>query len=151
MFPLDPKYNTVLPQLCFEIAVEHESIRTLVDTDTARYFAAGSGTRTWFGVKLLLDKTGQGNHRWYCAQKDRDWDPTTNSYLNTATINPASFPRVPQGHPNRLLSVPVPGQQLSIDVQHLIRPIPLPANQPATFTVDLEALRLKIIEVLLDC
>lgn len=143
MFPLDPKYNTVLPQLCFEIAVEHESIPTLVDDDTARYFAAGSGTRTWFGVKLLLDKTGQANHRWYCAQKDRDWDPTTNSYLNTATINPASFPRVT--HHNRLLSIPVPGQQLSIDVQHLIRPIPLPANQPPTFTVDLEALRLRLL------
>jgi hypothetical protein len=143
MFPTDPKHGPVLPQLCMEIAVENDIIPTLVDDDSARYFVAGSGTRCWIGIQLFLDKTGQGVHRWYCVQKDRDWDPTTNSFLNTVTINPASFPCVHDNH--RLLSTPIPGQTFCIDVQNLIRPIPLPATQPATFTVDLEALRLRIL------
>jgi|SRR5579859_2542621 len=143
-FATDPKHGNILPVLCMEVAVKNESIPTLIDTDVPRYFAPTAATRCWIGIKIFIDESGNKNHRWYAAQVDRDWDPTINTFLNTTTENPASFHRVTTN--NQSLTVPIPGRRFQIDVQRLIHPLPLPPNQPAYFSVDLEAFRVKVLQ-----
>ena len=79
-FASNPRYGNILPGFCMEIAVKNESIPTLLDTDVPCYFAPTAATRCWIGVKLLINESGNGNHRWYAAQVDRNRDPTTNSF-----------------------------------------------------------------------
>jgi hypothetical protein len=143
-FATDPTHGNILAGFCMEVAVKNESIPTLVDTDVPRYFAPTAATRCWIGIKIFIDESGNRNHRWYAAQVDRDWDPNTNTFLNTTTESPASFPRVARN--NQLLTVPIPGRRFQIDVQRLIHPLPLPPNQPAYFYVDLEAFRVKVLQ-----
>jgi hypothetical protein len=143
-FATDPTHGNILAGFCMEVAVINESIPTLVDTDVPRYFVPTAATRCWIGIKIFIDESENRNHRWYAAQVDRDWDPNTNTFLNTTTESPASFPRVARN--DQLLTVPIPGRRFQIDVQRLIQPLPLPPNQPAYFYVDLEAFRVNVLQ-----
>jgi hypothetical protein len=143
-FPKHATRNTILPIVAVEIAYFNESLRKLADTDSQRFFAPGSGTRVSIGLKIYIDED-KGEHRWWAGLMERDFDAQTNRFLDTATIQPPLFPRVPK---NQLMSIPVPGQRLSIDVAKSIYPMPLPANTPPFFHIDLEQFRLNVLRSL---
>jgi hypothetical protein len=138
--PVDPFRGYVLPGLAIEVAAYSPPI---IEFDTVGYFAAGTGTRTWIGVKIFIDESGAGQHRWYCAQMDRDFDVVNNRFLDSGTVQPGSF-----ASENELVSTPIPGQKFQIDVARLIHPIPLPPTQPAYFFVDLEDFRILVLRFL---
>ena len=52
-FPLNPRNGLIAPGLVLEVAVSNETMPTPTQTDLGRYFAAGTGTRVWLGVKIF--------------------------------------------------------------------------------------------------
>src|SRR5438046_1254116 len=64
-FPLNPRTGNIAPQLVLEVAVANESMPRLTQIDLARYFAAGTGTRAWVGIKIFKDNRNiPPVHRW---------------------------------------------------------------------------------------
>jgi hypothetical protein len=143
-FPTDPITGSILPGLVFEVSFFNESLPAWTEDDTARWFAPGGGTRIWLGFKIHLDTSGAGRHTWWCGMMIRDYDLNTNTWLNTATLDPTSFPRVRSN--DRLMSIPVVGQVFQVDVAKLLHPVPLPRHQAPHFTIDLEAFRLHVVK-----
>jgi hypothetical protein len=83
--------GNIAPQLVFEVAVLNEttSMSTLTQTDLARYFAVGTGTRWWVGIKMF--KNLGGTNRW--------WDG------HASPMDSFRTPRI--SAPNRCLSLKV--------------------------------------------
>ena len=72
-FPLNPRNGLIAPGLVLEVAVSNEMMPILTQTDLGRYFAAGTGTRVWLGVKIFLDnRNNPPTHRWWCGWATRD-------------------------------------------------------------------------------
>jgi hypothetical protein len=133
-FATDPIHGNILAGFCMEVAVKNESIPTLIDTDVPRYFAPTAATRCWIGIKIFIDVSGNRNHRRYVAQVDCDWDPNTNTFLNTTTET--------QHRSSELREIincsqsQFPGRRFQIDVQRLIHPLPLLLNNKQLPTLE---------------
>jgi len=55
-FPMNLATTFLSPQIVLEVAVSHESMLTLSRVDLAKYFAPGTGTRVWIGVKVFKSR-----------------------------------------------------------------------------------------------
>jgi hypothetical protein len=64
-FPVNLATTFLSPQIVLEVAVSHESMTTLSQVDLAKYFAPGTGTRVWIGVKVFKSRAAIPVHRWW--------------------------------------------------------------------------------------
>ena len=139
-FPTNPRTGTLAPCLVLEVAVCNESIPILTQVDLARYFAPGTGTRAWIGVKIFKDhRHNPPNHRWWCGWASRD-RAANGTFLDSATINPESMP-ILHSHNSPLSTQPVPRLSFNIDVAPLIDPMAVPQGYSPTILVDMELVR----------
>lgn len=129
------------PQLVLEVAVSHESIPTLTERDLQRYFAAGTGTRWWVGLKIFKNPTG--TTRWWAGHAERTVQ--NGNFIDTATLHVESMPVV-QSH-NLDISIPT-NLVFNIRVATLTHPAAPPANYPQYLTINLEEIRQIVIELL---
>jgi formylmethanofuran dehydrogenase subunit A len=114
---------------------------TLTQTDLARYFAAGTGTRWWVGIKVF--KNPGGTNRWWAGHASRRI--VNGQFQNVADISPESMPIVQTNNVD--LNIPTP-VVFHIHVSTLIHPCAAPANYPATLDINLEDIRQLIVSLL---
>ena len=115
--------------------------RQSTQTDLARYFAAGTGTRWWVGIKVF--KNPGGTNRWWAGHASRRF--TNGQFENTADISTESMPIVQSYN----VDLNVPTQLVfHITVSTLIHPCAPPANYPAILDIDLENIRQLIVTLL---
>ena len=137
-WPVNPYDGSPAPSLCFEIATKNETLLKLDDRDFLRYFETASGCNVWIGVKMFIDKNGQGNHRWWCGWAYRDRNPN-NTFANSGTLSPESFPQ------DLLLATPT-AITFTIPTNLLFGNITMPANCPPNFTFPCERFRRLLME-----
>ncbi len=130
--------GNIAPQLVLEVAVSNETMPTLTQTDLARYFVAGTGTRWWVGIKVF--KNPGGTNRWWAGHASRRF--THGQFQNAADFSPESMPIVQSYN----IDLNAPTQLVfHITVATLIHPCQPPANYPATLDIDLENIRQLIV------
>lgn len=136
-FPLNPRTGRIAPQLVLEVAVANESMPRLTQIDLPRYFAAGTGTRAWIGIKIFKDdRNTPPVHRWWCGWATRDY--LNGQFLNSATMHRESMPILTNN--NAPISTPT-NITFHIDVDLLLHPMPRPQGYPATLDIDMERVR----------
>jgi hypothetical protein len=139
-FPLNPRSGLIAPGLVLEVAVSNETMPVLTQIDLGRYFAAGTGTRVWIGVKIFCDdRNNPPTHRWWCGWAARD-QAQNGVFLNIATLHAESMPIV-TSHNTPLATPTNPPLIFHIDVRLLVHPMPTPQGYPATLDVNMELVR----------
>jgi hypothetical protein len=133
--------GNLAPQLVLEVAVSNETMPTLTQTDLARYFAAGTGTRWWVGIEVFKDP--DGTNRWWAGHASRRI--VNGQFQNVADISPESMSTVQTNNVD--LNIPT-SLWFHIQVSTLIHPCAAPANYPATLDIDLENIRQLIVSLL---
>jgi hypothetical protein len=114
----------------------------LTQIDLARYFAAGTGTRAWIGIKIFKDdRNTPPVHRWWCGWAARDF--VGGLFLNSATMHAESMPILATS--NVPISTPT-AITFHIDVDLLLHPMPRPQGYPGTLDIDMELVRQSAIE-----
>ena len=114
---------------------------TLTQTNLVRYFAAGTGTRWWVGIKVF--KNPGGTNRWWAGHASRRI--VNGQFQNVIDISPESMPIVQTNIVN--LNIPTP-LVFHIHLATLIHPCAAPANYPATLDINLENIRQLIVSLL---
>jgi hypothetical protein len=139
-FALNPYGGLIAPGLVLEVEVANESMPVFTPIDLGRYFAAGTGTRVWLGVKVFCDsRNNPPTHRWWCGWATRD-QGQNGVFLNSATLHPESMPIV-TSHNTPLTTPTNPPLIFHIDVSFLIDPMPIPQGYPAILDVNMESIR----------
>lgn len=140
-FPLNSRNGKIAPQLVLEVAVSNESMPQLTQIDLARYFALGTGTRAWIGIKIFKDdRNTPPVHRWWCGWASRDF--VGGVFLNSATMHPESMPILATN--NIPISIPT-AITFHIDVDLLLHPMPRPQGYPGTLNIDMELVRRRAV------
>ena len=138
-FPVNAATGKLAPQLVLEVEVSNESMPTLVETDLAKYFAPGTGTRAWIGIKVFKSSSANGTHRWWAGWARRKM--VNGQFLDQPELSKESMPRimdnVPITQPTSLV--------FHIDVFTLLHPCQTPANYPVTIDINLEDVRQVIL------
>jgi hypothetical protein len=143
-FAVDASSGFLSPQLVVEVAVSHESLRTLRVADLNRYFYAGTGTRAWVGIKLLKNNpvvNPTGVHRWWVGWAKRRM--INGAFVDEGELQAESMPVVDTY--NVELSLPT-NLIFHIDVGTLLWPCAVPPNYPLTFDINIEEIRQLILE-----
>jgi hypothetical protein len=136
-FSLNPRNGKMLPQLVLEVAVANETMPRLTQIDLVRYFAPGTGTRAWIGIKNFKDdRNTPPVHRWWCGWATRDFQGGV--FLDSATMHVESMPILATN--NVPISTPT-AITFHIDVDILLHPMPRPQGYPATLNIDMERVR----------
>ena len=144
ILPVNSRTRNIAPQLVLEVAVSNESIPCLIQVDLARYFAPGTGTRAWVGIKVFGDNRNVPPvHRWWAGWATRD--QVNGQFLDQASLDAESMPIVPIH--NIAISIPT-NIIFHIDVNLLISPMPRPVGYPPTLDIDLEIVRQIIVSLL---
>lgn len=138
-FVINSATGSLAPQLVVEVAICNETMPQLADTDLARYFAPGTGTRAWVGIKIW-----KSSKRWWCGWARRA-RAANNQFLDYAVMSNESMPIVTTHNveimrPTNLV--------FHIDIATLLDPFapPFPPNTyPRTFDINLERIRQKAI------
>lgn len=113
---------------------------TLTGVDLQRYFAAGTGTRAWIGLKIFCDsRNNPPNHKWWSGWAHRDRAPN-GAFLDSATLHPESMPIVATNNAP-LANATNPPLTFNLDVAMIIHPMPIPQNYPAILSIDMEEIR----------
>ena len=135
------------PQLVLEVAVGNETMPRLTQIDLIRYFAAGTGTRAWVGIKIFKDHQNiPPVHRWWCGWATRDSINGQCQFLNSATMHAESMPILTI---NKYAPISMPTNIIfHIDVDLLLHPIPRPQGYPRTLNIDMELVRQLAILIL---
>ena len=128
-----------MPVLVFEISVSDESFDPGEEVDRHRYFARDTGVRWWCGVKVFKEK-GNKSLSWWCGHAKRD--QKDNVFVKSSTMQAGSMP---EGETDFDIKTPF-NQVFQIDVAWLVHPCPLPHNYPATIDIDMEKMRLCLVE-----
>jgi len=132
--------------MVFEIAVWNESMPRLTQRDLDRYFAAGTGTRLWVGIKIFEDdRNNPPSHRWWAGWATRDRAPN-GAFLNSATLHAESMPIV-QTH-NQLLYLATNPLIFHLDVAILLNPMAIPNGYPQTLDLNMEEIRRLALSIL---
>ena len=115
----------------------------LTQTDLNNYFAPGTGTRAWVGIKIWVHTTSN-HHTWWAGWATRAKD-ANGQWLDQPLMMPQSMPLRPTHNASIYLSVP----QLvfPIDVDELIHPCQRPVP-PRYLNINLEQIRLLIVRKL---
>jgi hypothetical protein len=143
-FPVNSRTGNIAPQLVLEVAVSNESMSHLTQVDLVRYFAPGTGTRAWMGIKVFKDKQNVPPiHRWSAGWAARD--QANGQFLDRASLDAESMPIVPTN--NIAVSI-LTNIIFHIDVNLLLSPMPRPVGYPPTLDIDLEIIRQTIISVI---
>ena len=135
-FPVNAATGELVPQLVLEVAVSNESMPILIDTDLVNYFAPGTGTRAWIGVKIFKSSSSNGTYCWWAGWARRKM--VNGQFVNQPESSLESMPRVnthnvPIMQPTNLV--------FHIDVITLLHPCQPPANYPPTIDINLEDVR----------
>jgi hypothetical protein len=136
VFPINRVDGFLAPQLVMEVAVSNETMPILAGADLDRYFAAGTGTRAWIGIKVWRSAVNGGTHRWWAGHAARRM--VNGVFQNGWVMDPQ--PMTVVAHHNQDLSIPT-NIIFNVDVQNLIHPCLPPAGYPATLDLDLELIR----------
>jgi hypothetical protein len=115
----------------------------LVETDLAKYFAPGTGTRAWVGIKVFKSTSLNGTPRWWTGWARRRM--IDGQFVDQPDLSQESMPRVnthniPITQPTNCV--------FHIDIFTLLHPCQAPANYPATIDIILEDLRQLILALI---
>lgn len=140
-----PGYNAatgrIASQLVFEVAVHNETMPRLIQNDLSNYFAPGTGTRAWVGIRIWVH-ANNNNHTWWAGWATRAKSPN-GQLLDQPLLMPQSMSIVNSN--NASIYQPVPQLVFAIDVDELIAPCQMPAGYPQHRRINLEAVRNTIV------
>jgi hypothetical protein len=138
-FPMNLATTFLSPQIVLEVAVSHQSMTTLSQVDPAKYFAPGTGTRVWIGVKVFKSKAMVPMHCWWMGYAVR---PRIGGvFLDQGDMN---IEGMPLANPNESIHQPT-GRVFHLDVGDIIYPCAPPPTYPATLDINLEEIRQLIV------
>ena len=140
VFPVNAATGELAPQLVLEVAVSNGSLPTLVETDLAKYFGPGTGTRAWVGIKVFKSTSLNGTHRWWAGWARRRM--VNGQFIDQPNLSQESMPRV---NTNKVPITQPTNLVFHIDVFTLLHPSQAPANYPATIDINLEDVRQVIL------
>jgi hypothetical protein len=141
---INPADGDIAPQLVFEVAVHNDTMPQLTQTDLNNYFAPGTGTRAWVGIKVWVHTTNN-HHTWWAGWATRAKD-ANGQWVDQALFMPGSMP-ILSTH-NASIYDPVPQLVFPIDVDELIHPCQRPVPSPRYLNINLERIRLLIVRKL---
>ena len=139
-FPMNAATGELAPQLVLEVAVSNETVPILMDVDLVNYFAPGTGTRAWIGIKVFKSSSPNGTHRWWAGWAMRRM--VNGQFVNQPDLSPESMPRV---NTNDVPITEATNVIFHIDVLPLLHPFQPPPNYPATIDINLEDVRQVIL------
>jgi len=140
VFPVNAATGELAPQLVLEVAVSNESMPTFFETDLAKYFAPGTGTRAWVGIKIFKSSSLNGTHRWWAGWARRRM--VNGQFVDQPDLSQESMPRI---NTNNVPITQRTNRVFHIDVFTLLHPCQAPGNYPATIDINLEDVRAVIL------
>ena len=139
-FPVNAATGELAPQLMLEVDVKNETMPTLVDVDLVNYFAPGTGTRAWIGIKIFKSSSPNGTHRWWAGWARRRM--VNGQFVDQPDLSQESMPRV---NTNNVPITQPTNIVFHVDVFTLLHPCQPPPNYPATIDINLEDVRQVIL------
>jgi hypothetical protein len=127
-------------QLVLEVAVSNETMHTLVETDLAKHFASGTGTRARIGIKVFKQNSANGTHCWWAGWARRRM--VNGRFVDQPDLSLESMPRL---NTNNVPITQLTNLVFHIDIFTLLHPCQAPANYPATIDISLEDVRQVIL------
>jgi hypothetical protein len=134
-FVINGAGGSLAPQLVVEVTVCNGIMPQFAVTDLERYFASGTGTRAWIGIKIW-----KSSKQWWCGWASRSRG-ANNQFLDAPVMSDESMPIASTNNVSILRPTNI---VFHIDVATLLDPFapPFPPNTyPTTFDINLERIR----------